>query len=347
MPEDAPSSAGDDPGSASARLTFVGALEGHYVTLIVDGLHREGVLDALAAGADVAAIAAERGFEARVLSELLEYVALRCDLVDRLGAGRFALAPAGRTMVAHLLDQYVGGFGPCLRELGAVLRDARGGAALVDARRHAAAFARGDGAANAPEIVQLADELELGVLLDVGCGGGQLLSEIAARRPNFRGIGIDANPSVAAAARAAIARRGFAERIEIRCGDALGVARELSERQRAAVDAIAAVSVANAYSAGYPGRTIDDFLRALQALFPNRIVFVCDYYGRLGAVPDAPERFGRTLLHDVAQVVSGQGVPPADAEAWRAIYARTDCTLIAVYEDENDGIRRFLHIVQL
>ena len=337
----------DDANLHSVRLTVVDALEGFYVTLIVDCLHREGVLDDLAAGASAASIARARAFEPRVLSELLEYVALRCDLVDRAGDGSFSVAPAHRRSTAHLMDQYVGGFGPCLRDLSAVLRDAQAGVSRVDVRRHAAAFAHTDGLVSAPEIVRLADELGIGVLLDIGCGGGQLLVEIAARRPDFTGIGMDANPSVVAAARDYVARRGFAERIRIVCGDALEAARDLSGEDRAAVDAIAAVSVANAYAAGYAGRTIDDFLRRLQALFPNRIVFLSDYYGRLGAVRDEPERFQRTLVHDVAQVVSAQGVPPADADAWGAIYERTACTLVAVYEGETEGIRRFLHIVQL
>lgn len=334
---------------AHSRLTAVDALEGFYVTLVLDFLHRTGVLEALAAGAEPSAIARERDFEPATLTLLLEYVALRSEVIGAgEKAGRFTVAPEYRgTALAHLMDQYVGGFGPCLRDLSAVLSRARGGAELVDLERHAQAFSRSDGWLNAPEIVKLADELDIGVLLDVGCGGGQLLTTIAERRPGFRGIGIDANPSIVAQARRAAAERGLAERVEIVCGDVLDAGRLLSEPVRAKVDALAAVSVANAYAAGHPGRTIDDFLRALQALFPNRILLLADYYGRLGAVRDEPEKFGRTLVHDLAQVVSGQGVPPADADTWRAIYARTACTLIAVYEGESDGIRRFLHVVQL
>jgi len=155
------------------------------------------------------------------------------------------------------------------------------------------------------------------------------------------------SPNVADAARRHTAKQGFAERIEIIHGDVSELQQLISIERRNDIDALAAVSVANTYFSGHPGRRIDDFFGTLQTLFPNRIMFICDYYGRLGKIHEEPERFQRTLMHDLAQLVSGQGVPPPDLTAWQTIYDRTACTLIEAFESEHDGIRRFLHIIQL
>ncbi len=342
----------DIPGRRGGRLTLLDAIEGMYLAEAVDFLHREGLLAALGEGASVPALAEAHGFDADALLRLVEYVALRCDVLERIDGergARYAASPAYRdgSGPAYLLDQYAGGFGPALRNLREVLRAPAEAGRFVDRARHGAAYRYAASGSNAPEVIALVEELGIGVLLDVGCGGGQLLAELAAARPEFRGIGIDANPAVIEPARRALADRGLTGRVELLCGDIPSLETQLSPERRASVDALAAVSVANAYAAGYPGRTIEDFLRALQALFPNRFLFLCDYYGRLGAVPDEPERFRRTLLHDLAQVISGEGVPPAEIAAWRAIYERAGCSLVAHFEGEADGIARFVHLIQL
>ena len=335
-----------------ARLTLLDALEGMYVAAVLDFLHREGVLAALGAGEDVVPLAERLGFEAGALVKLLEYAALRSDLVERIDdprGARFTASAAYRESgtAAYLLDQYAGAFGPCLLNLQEVMRAPAEAGRFVDRARHADAYRRASTGSNAPELVALAGELGINVLLDVGCGGGQLLAALAESSPAFRGIGIDANPAAVDAARQLLAARGLDGRVEVVCGDLAELGVLLSEERRASVDALAAVSVANAYAAGYRGRSIDDFLRALQVLFPNRFLFLFDYHGRLGTVGDEPVRFRRTLLHDLAQVVSGEGVPPANLDAWREIYRRTGCTLVAHAEGEHDGIARFLHLVQL
>jgi len=339
-------------GRGGRRLTVLDALEGMYVAEAVDFLHREGILAELGEGADLTALAAAHGFEATALAQLVEYVALRCDVVERVAGAdgaRYAASAAYRdgSGTAHLLDQYAGAFAPALRRFGEVLRAPDEAGRFVDRARHAAAYADGRGRSNAPEVRALVGELGIRTLLDVGCGGAQLLAELAAAQPQFCGIGIDANPAVVASAQRMLVERGLQQRVEVLCGDVAALGTLLSAARRASVDALAAVSVANAFAAGRPGRTIEDFLRTLQALFPNRFLFVCDYYGRLGAVCDEPERFRRTLLHDLAQVASGEGVPPPNLDAWRAIYERAGCTLAIDIEDESGGIARFVHLVQL
>jgi len=88
------------------------------------------------------------------------------------------------------------------------------------------------------------------------------------------------------------------------------------------------------------------WLRGLRRLFPDRPLLILDYYGRLGQTKSrklAKER--ETLLHDFAQLISGQGIPPASAAEWRSIYAEAGCRLVHISEDKLTT--RFIHILRL
>jgi SAM-dependent methyltransferase len=331
------------------RLTLIEAIEGYYVASVLDFLHREGVLAALAAGDDLASISRSRRFDQDMLAKLLAYASLRCDLVDRVDHDpqpvfRVAAAYREAALPAHLLDQYIGSYGPCLRDPAAALSDDGCGSRQIDRVRHAAAFARDDLGAGMRELIHIVEEFEIKGLLDIGCGGGHLLTDLAQRRSDFFGIGIDANPSVVEIARQRVAKRGLAARVKFVRGDVFDLT--LTEKECSSVHAITAVSLVNALF-GRSGPGIDAFLALLQTLLPNRILIVCDYYGRLDAVREDADRFRRALIHDVAQSVSGQGVPPNDLAAWRCIYARSSCEIVQAFEGESAEVAWFIHIVQL
>ncbi|HEU4389890.1 MAG TPA: methyltransferase, partial [Blastocatellia bacterium] len=67
------------------------------------------------------------------------------------------------------------------------------------------------------------------------------------------------------------------------------------------------------------------------------------YYGRLIQGKKGASR--ETLLHDYAQLISGQGVPPASAAEWHSIYKRAECRLLHIIEDK--ATSRFVHIIRL
>src|SRR5262249_11468054 len=98
------------------RRELIDAIDGFYVVLVLDGLHRAGVLRALADDGDVASIARRLRLDRRTLTRLLRFVSHRSTVVRADGRRhRFALAPNYKgSFSAHLLDQYVGAYGPCL-----------------------------------------------------------------------------------------------------------------------------------------------------------------------------------------------------------------------------------------
>jgi SAM-dependent methyltransferase len=196
-------------------------------------------------------------------------------------------------------------------------------------------------------VVQLVETLGVGFVLEIGCGASQLLCALAQRNCDLHGIGIDTNPEMIAAGRANIIKRELTGRIDLVCGDILESEGLIAADEMDAVDVIVAVSVVNSYFGGSTGQSIDTFLRSLQIRFPNRVMIICDYFGRLGSLNEEFEGWQRTLIHDVTQLISGQGIPPSNSAIWREIYERNACALIQDYEGTSDGISWFIHLIQL
>jgi hypothetical protein len=151
--------------------TITALMEGYYVVRILDAFHSAGLLDHLSKGATVDALSAELGYERDRLAALLNYLSLRSDVVKKTALGYHVAAEDPETQFAlHLLDQYVGAYGPCLEALPDILAGRVDGGALVDQDRHAAAFARADRNQADLDTLRLLSELRIKNLVDLGCG---------------------------------------------------------------------------------------------------------------------------------------------------------------------------------
>jgi SAM-dependent methyltransferase len=329
----------------TSRLDLVSAIEGFYVALILDHLHRRGILRTIGRGAGTAALAKSCGVSENLLAGLLEFASLRSGIVRGKGRGKdrqFILSGKDHSFSTHLLDQYVGAFGPCLLNLRQILDAPETGEYFVDRARHADAFADGG---LAPQLVGLLEALGFDRVLDIGCGGGQLLMTLASEQRDFRGIGIDTNRNMVATARRRAAALDLADRLQFRHGRAEQLGRALTKVARDQIQGICAVSVANAY---FGSQTrIDDFFTALKTALPGRTLVLSDYYSRLGASLPASADLRRTLIHDIAQLVSSQGLPPRDLKAWRSIYARNSVKLMHAQQANNEGVNWFIHVLRL
>ena len=85
------------------------------------------------------------------------------------------------------------------------------------------------------------------------------------------------------------------------------------------------------------------------SLFSRKKVYgdEVNYYGKLTQLHTIDLKYRHTLLHDIVQVISAQGIPPPDLEKWVAIYHAANCQLVHAYEGESSGIEWFIHVVQL
>jgi SAM-dependent methyltransferase len=322
------------------RWTAFDLVEAFHLSHAVATLHDQGLLASLREPATGDDLAAAHGLDAGLLRGVLEYVAARTDLLRKSGE-RFVASRGYSPEARFLLDHYAGAYGRNAVLLAAVLRNPSKAPRLVNRLRHARAFEAVAASAlgGLPQIIR---QLELNYVFDLGCGPGALLVELATTDPYFVGWGIDLSRAMCAAARRRSRAAGVGARVRVLEGDCTRLSAVLPAKVRAAVQTVTACNLANELF-GHGHARAAAWLRALRKVLPGRLLLIADYYGRLGQRRGPLPR--HTALHDYVQLISGQGVPPADAAAWRRIYSRAGCRLAHILEDRTTT--RFVHILQL
>jgi SAM-dependent methyltransferase len=304
----------------------------------VAALHDLGVLASLAKPMTAAALATAHGLDPDLLGGALAYVAARTTLVHRKGQ-RFAATPEYATEARFLIDLYGLAFGGNAVQLPVLLRHPKRAGAAVDRVRHARAFA--EAGAQVGALPSLVRQLGLNHVLDLGCGPATMLVELARHDPTFVGFGLERNPAMCKAARRNVRAAGAAKRVRIVEGDATRIATAIPRDLAGRIHAVTASQFVNELFGGGSARAVR-WLRDLRRTLPGRTLLVADYYGRLGTDDDVPREL---LLHDYAQLISGQGVPPPDVQGWNAVYTAAGCRLAHALEDHHTTL--FIHVVVL
>ena len=328
------------------KLDLLELLSGHYAIRLLDYLVRTEIIRALLAGTPIDQIAIKWKVNERLLFSVVQYLRHTTDvfaLYDMPDNQRLMLGDGYDLRdIEHLVDLYAGAFGPCLEKLEDVLRTG-GGGHLVDWSRHARAF--GPRATIAPYLPKLLSELEVKQLVEIGCGNGELLESLAKADRNFSGIGVDLNRHILRRVEKRLSSEpDVSGQLKWIACDIFDLHKSIPARRRREVDALCMNSVANAF---FAGTKLTDVLIYLKSHFESRILVISDYYGKLYLQTALGGDYKRTLLHDVAQVISSQGVPPPDIEDWKDIYAKADVTLFKAFHYSGKGVDHFIHIIQL
>lgn len=309
-------------------------VEGLQLARAVLTLHDLGILEALKRPATAEKLAPAFKLDPMMLRGVLEYVAARTNLVQRKGE-RFVATPGYGPQARYLLDLYGFAFGSNAAQLPELLRKPKLAPDAVDRVRHARAFAHAGPQTSAmPSILR---QLELNHVLDLGCGPATMLADLAQHDPAFTGWGLERNPEMCKAARRNVPKK----QVKIIEGDAMRIRQSLPREIASRVRGVVASQFMNELFGRGPALAIR-WLRSLRSMLPNRVLLIADYYGRLGTGYDAPREL---LLHDYAQLISGQGVPPPDLDGWNAIYEAAGCRLAHVLEDNHTTL--FVHVVVL
>jgi SAM-dependent methyltransferase len=341
----------DPPSRAYDRQTsltdpLLQALNGHAVSRILYALEEAGILEDLLSPQQVDSLAIRTGVDRIWLERVLEFVSHASPIVRSLGRDRYVVdseyARYGR--LAFELRKFIGAYGPCLDVVGSspmkVNQAALARAFDQSARTRQSLSSHPSLAATTLREFQVAS-----YVLDLGCGPAELLLELAISDPSFRGIGVDVNSAMCASARARITEVGVTAQIQIRHGDALDVLSRLASSHTDRITATHAGSYFNAlFHEG--GSDAIGALMGLREVLPGRILVIDDYYGRLGS--GKPVNYlGWTLLQDLVQACSGQGVPPSERAGWEALYRKAGCRLLSAREESTGGYVHFMHVVKL
>jgi SAM-dependent methyltransferase len=325
---------------ASEQWTTADLVEGFHVAHAVWALHDLGVLASMERPSTARALAAKHGLDAQLLQGVLEYVAERTDLV-RKHRTRFAATTNYSAEARFLLDLYAGAYGTNAVQLARLLAKPSAAPDAVDHRRHARAFEHSSPAAVA-WLTSFVQQLEWNRVLDLGCGPATMLVQLARENPEFQGWGLDANPAMCKTARARVRAARVSGRVKILEGDARRLRSALPAHVRSSAQAVTARQVANEMFGNGPSGAVA-WLAAIRKALPGRPMLIEDYYGRLASKDGTAHR--PTLLHDYAQLISGQGIPPAELAEWQKIYAAAGCRLAHVTEDTSST--RFIHVLVL
>lgn len=328
------------------RRDLVSIIEGFYLCHIMYYLYRSGALATLRSPTEGRDLAATLNCDPDLLIALLEFAYQRTDVLQRSATGKYRLSPqyALHVKLGFQLDKFIGAYGPAFAKIPEAIQRPDLGRTLIDPVRLAAAY---EGLpAHSPSIVgQVLTAWDIDSLLDLGCGPARLLIELGTADPNFRGWGIDANPTMYKIAERRIDEAQLSGRIRLMNGDVQNL--DLVDLDSVKeVSALHAGSLLNEFFHDGSSSAIT-FLSCLRARFHGRLLFVSDYFGKLTRMSRVPARYRHNLLQDAAQAISGQGVPPPDLAGWVAVYDAAGCSILDAYHGENDGVDWFVHIVRL
>lgn len=193
--------------------------------------------------------------------------------------------------------------------------------------------------ASIPVLIKRLRELKVGTMLDIGCGGGEILFTFANAMSGVRGIGIDIDESVVAGTRQSAVKHHFSDRITIAQGDARSP--ESFPQIAYEADAILGMAVFHEFRRG---DGIVPLLKKYKEKFAKAKLFIVEFDApswddlRRDS-PDAPQR-KLASQYKFIHVFSEQGLPQPRKEwietfqgaGWRvdAVYEAPIC--LAIYE---------------
>ena len=336
------------PARPAATMDVQGAVAGFYLVQVLNCLIGTGALRLLADGLSLHEVAARLTMSDQLLNGAVRFVALASDIFTLEtgdGGNYIQISHAdGLANVEHMVNLYAGAFGTCVARFDVALRDPLLGASAIDWQRHADAFELGGG--SNPFGVRIVAELGVTRVVDIGCGGGQFLSDLARCNPELRGLGIDRNGSLFSGGE--ILTTDASGRIDFILGDAKNLEAVVPDYWRRDAQVVCARSVMNAFFADPDHPAVADVLRGFRRTFGRALMMIEDYYPKLmQPQPHEGRRFIRTAIHDIAQLASGQGLPPSSFEEWNSIYEALDISVIKAFDYEVDGIQHFIHLIQL
>jgi SAM-dependent methyltransferase len=321
-------------------------VKGFYSGCIVYYLHQQDLLQEFRTINNIFVVAKKFGLDPDVLYALIEFTSQTTDIIIKVNNENFVLNSSYQSYLefGFHLDKFIGAYGDLFNKLEIILQSPTIAGSFVD--KHALAQAFHAVSFEESFIVNLFQEWGVDSLLDLGCGSGSLLFELCKQNSNFCGWGIDKNQESILLAMDRLSDSLFQKRLMITKGDVRNIDTLITSSSRIEIKYLFGRSIMNEFFANGTEEAIK-FLKYLKNLFPDRLFIIIDYYGQLLKREENSLDITHTILQDIAQVVSGQGVPPSNLGEWLEIYLSAECKVVHVYEQQNLSMKTFIHVVKL
>ncbi|CAM4446412.1 class I SAM-dependent methyltransferase [Nocardia ninae] len=166
-------------------------------------------------------------------------------------------------------------------------------------------------------------------ILDIGCGGGQLVVDACLRDPSLTGIGLDIDADAVAVANEHARTSGVADRVQFVVGDAF--APKTWPKECFEADGLCMMSALHEHFR-HGEQAVIDLLNEIGATFPDlKILLIGEPEIRYDSRENDDDFF---LIH----VLTGQGLP-RDRAAWFDVFAKSDLTCRRMYTRPEAGPR--------
>ena len=329
------------------RLDLFRTLSGYYLGNILSDFQRSGLLMELEEWQSATRLAKKFAYDEELLIAVFAFIYETTDILDHRGKDTYRVSEhyPNYYSLGFQLDKFVLSYGPTVEKLTQSLKSKDLGRRFVDRKAEAHAYNYIESQPN-PIVVQLVKELSIHSLVDLGSGPGTTLSELASRDKRFYGWGVDESIDMCEQASKRFQRMGLDSRLKVIHARAqeLGTSMPLRTRQR--IESVHCKGLLNELFRGGSSQAVA-YMKKLKQLFPGKLVFVVDYYGKLTHESNVFNGYSHTLIHDLIQALTCQGIPPPNIDGWVAVYEKADCKLRHAFEGDSKGIEWFVHLVDL
>lgn len=307
----------------------------HYqLALVLDAVHSLGMAQKLYQSNPGSENDILSGLDPILGHELLHYLEIHG--LIHCADHRVTVTPKGRGMLSEVggaqLGFYVESYGGVIKQIGDLLRRrlAYGDGVERDGRALGVHCATIFHEYHTPTILRAIEDVDATCILDLGCGGGQLLVDACVAKPNLRGIGLDISVTAIEYARDLAKTMGVDGRVTFHVGDAFRP--DLWPTSCAEADVLCAVGVLH-----------EHFRDGEQA-----VINIINIYARLferhlrAFILGEPEIRYDLEKNDVdlylVHIFTAQGFPRY-REKWLELFPRTDLHCTSVYTRPGAGPR--------
>ena len=311
------------------------AMARHFALSLVARLLHLGLFNSIAQGARTLELAAICGVEPDAFEAAIGFAVRFSGLLKNEEEGRVQLSD-------FLIDsdtarfrtlKYLGTYHPCVINLG----EATPANELL-------ALAYKQLSRRSPVgLISYLMELKPRSVLEIGCGSAPVLRALASQDPEVCGLAVDCDTSMTDLARELVQAQQLTERIAV-AEASLSELAEHRPKGHPPFDVLVLRSVLNETFArkGEPAR----ILARLAATHSGARLVVCEYLSQLGTPAGRECGAVQTLTHDLVQMLSGQGLPPAALEGWDDIYNTAGLHRLSRRVDDTlGGITQFIDLI--